>query len=74
MMSSVAVRPANQTHPLADNSAPAETEGYQELQIELEHRLLVLVDLLRARIADLAAELGLTPSKPSCCATSAARG
>ncbi len=33
---------------------------YQELQAELECRLLVLVDQLRARIAAVAAELGLT--------------
>lgn len=36
---------------------------YQELQAELEQRLLVLVDLLRARIAVVAAELGLTPQQ-----------
>jgi MarR family transcriptional regulator, organic hydroperoxide resistance regulator len=36
---------------------------YQELQAELEHRLLVLVDQLRARIAVVAAELGLTPQQ-----------
>lgn len=36
---------------------------YQELQAELEHRLLVLVDQLRARIATVAAELGLTPQQ-----------
>src|SRR5687767_13532349 len=36
---------------------------YQELQAELEHRLLVLVDQLRVRIATVAAELGLTPQQ-----------
>lgn len=36
---------------------------YQELQAELEHRLLVLVDQLRTRIATVAAELGLTPQQ-----------
>ncbi|MDQ3412795.1 MAG: MarR family transcriptional regulator [Chloroflexota bacterium] len=33
---------------------------YQELQAELEYRLAVLVDQLRARIAAVAGELGLT--------------
>jgi DNA-binding MarR family transcriptional regulator len=36
---------------------------YQERQAELEYRLLVLVDQLRARIAVVAAELGLTPQQ-----------
>lgn len=36
---------------------------YQELQAELELRLLLLVDQLRARIAVVAAELGLTPQQ-----------
>ena len=38
-------------------------EGWRELQAELEHRLLVLVDHLRARIGCVAAELGLTPQQ-----------
>jgi MarR family transcriptional regulator, organic hydroperoxide resistance regulator len=36
---------------------------YHELQAELEYRLLVLVDQLRARIASVAAELGITPQQ-----------
>lgn len=36
---------------------------YQERQAELEYRLLVLVDRLRARITVVAAELGLTPQQ-----------
>ena len=46
-------------------SAPATRGGtrYQELQAELEYRLLVLVDQLRARIAVVAAELELTPQQ-----------
>jgi DNA-binding MarR family transcriptional regulator len=36
---------------------------YHERQAELEFRLLVLVDQLRARIAAVAAELGLTPQQ-----------
>ena len=62
-MSSVAVRPADESYPSAKSVALAGTEGCQELQIELEHRLLVLVDLLRARIAHVATELGLTPQQ-----------
>ena len=40
---------------------------YQELQDELEHRLLVLVDQLRVRIATVAAELGLIPQQALAC-------
>ena len=36
---------------------------YHERQAELEFRLLMLVDQLRARIAVVAAELGLTPQQ-----------
>ena len=36
---------------------------FQELQAELELRLLLLVDQLRARIAAVAADLGLTPQQ-----------
>ena len=36
---------------------------YQELLAELEHRLLLLVDQLRARISAIAAEAGLTPQQ-----------
>lgn len=36
---------------------------YRELQAELELRLLLLVDQLRARIAVVAADLGLTPQQ-----------
>ena len=39
------------------------TEVCQELQAELEQRLLALVDQLRARISAVAAEFGLTPQQ-----------
>lgn len=44
-------------------TAEPENARYQELQAELEHRLLSLVDQLRSRIATVAAELGLTPQQ-----------
>lgn len=40
-----------------------DAERYQELQVELEFRLLALVDRLRARMAAVAGELGLTPQQ-----------
>jgi MarR family transcriptional regulator, organic hydroperoxide resistance regulator len=43
--------------------AVAADHHYHELQAELEYRLLVLVDQLRARTAVVAAELGLTPQQ-----------
>ena len=48
-----------------DSCAGADGSGirYHELQAELEYRLLVLVDQLRARIASVAAEIGLTPQQ-----------
>lgn len=45
------------------DGAASQAIPYQELQAELEQRLLVLVDLLRARIAVVATELGLTPQQ-----------
>ncbi len=45
-----------------DPARPA-SPRYHELQAELEYRLLVLVDQLRARTAVVAAELGLTPQQ-----------
>lgn len=47
----------------ACTSSTGSSPLYQELQAELEYRLLVLVDQLRARTAVVAAELGLTPQQ-----------
>ena len=58
MMSSIdAGSPARCGHPAIS------TERRQELISELEHRLLVLADQLRARIAAAAAESGLSPQQ-----------
>jgi DNA-binding MarR family transcriptional regulator len=58
MMSSIdAGSPAQSKHPVIS------AERRQELTSELEHRLLMLADQLRARIAAAAAESGLTPQQ-----------
>lgn len=43
--------------------APADPGPCATIQAEIDQRLLALVDLLRARIAVVAAELGLTPQQ-----------
>lgn len=66
MMSSIEIGQA--VAPAPPDDAPYAAPGlpltrYQERQAELEFRLLILVDQLRAQIAAVAAELGLTPQQ-----------
>src|SRR5687768_11409499 len=62
-MSSIGRREVAAIAPAAGRAPSPGTERCEELQSELEHRLLALVDRLRGRIAGVAAEHGLTPQQ-----------
>lgn len=61
-MSTISGATANRAVP-AENLMVAAPGPCAAIQAEIDQRLLALVDLLRARIAGVAAELGLTPQQ-----------